>query len=494
MNKEKVYNLLLFILIFLAVLFTIIVKPLNDLDELWNYNFARNMCDGLLPYKDFNMLQMPLLPMICGLILKLTINELIIMRLLSALLCSAIIYTIYKICSILDIRKEISIIIVFFIGFLFKELFCIDYNFATLFLVLLIIYNEIKFYKKENRLIKDNLKIDLFLGILAGLTIALKQTTGLFICIALLGNKLLFVKNKEEFKIYLKSFTFRLIGIIIPVSIVIIYLLANHAFSDFISYTIKGVSGFSNYKSYKNLMNWNIVGVLSIIVPITFVYEWIKSVVFEKDRILYIFCVYGLAIFVVCFPISDEIHFLIGALPTIIVILYELYKVLSKVSRKIFVNKMLNETFITFFASFAILFLIYYTIINGYVYFKCISSFSTFNHFNNIPITENLEKQIENVDKYIQQNPNIKILDATASIYMIPMDRYNKNYDMLLKGNLGYNGEENIIKEISESKETKYLILKDQYNKNWQTPLNVINYVKENKTKIGEIEIFDIYE
>ena len=57
-----------------------------------------------------------------------------------------------------------------------------------------------------------------------------------------------------------------------------------------------------------------------------------------------------------------------------------------------------------------------------------------------------------------------------------------------------YNGEKRIIKEIVNSKDTKYLILKDEFNKNWQTPLEIINYVKKNKIKTGEIEIFDIYE
>ena len=35
---------------------------------------------------------------------------------------------------------------------------------------------------------------------------------------------------------------------------------------------------------------------------------------------------------------------------------------------------------------------------------------------------------------------------------------------------------------------------KDIYQKNWQTPTNIINYVKNNKNKIGEIGAFDIYE
>ena len=49
----------------------------------------------------------------------------------------------------LHIKKEISIIFTFFVGYLFLDLFCIDYNFATLLLVLLLIFNEIKFYKNR---------------------------------------------------------------------------------------------------------------------------------------------------------------------------------------------------------------------------------------------------------------------------------------------------------------------------------------------------------
>lgn len=494
MRKEKTYNLLFFALIFIVILSVVLLNPLNNLDELWNYNFARNIADGLVPYKDFNMLQMPLLPIICGIILKLTFNELIIMRILASLLCSVIIYITYKLFNILNIKKEISIILSFGIIALFTEVFCIDYNYATLLIVLLIIYKEIKTYKKDNVFFKTNWKSELFLGILAGLTVTLKQTTGIFVCAALLGNKLLFVKKKEELKAYFKAFVYRLIGIVLPICVMIIYLLVNNAFSEFISYTIKGVSGFSNYISYINLVDWNVVGILSVLIPLTLIYEWIKSIIFEKDKISYIFLVYGLAMFVVCFPISDKIHFLIGALPTIIVILYEFHNLLNKICKKIFKNKMINDIILTFLVTFTILFSIDYTAVNLYKYWSNMDNTSNLNHYKYIMISEKLEKQIEEVDKYIVLNDNVKILDASAATYMIPIDRYNKNYDMLLKGNLGFNGEDKLIQEISNSRNTRYLILKDKFNKNWQTPLDIIDYVKENKTKIGEIEIFDVYE
>ena len=73
--KKRIHNLLLFILIFISILSTIILNPLNDLDEIWNYNFARNIANGLVPYKDFNIVVTPLLSIICGIILKITFQH-----------------------------------------------------------------------------------------------------------------------------------------------------------------------------------------------------------------------------------------------------------------------------------------------------------------------------------------------------------------------------------------------------------------------------------
>ena len=492
MKRKRIYNFLLFILIFYCILSIVLLNPISDLDEIWNYNFARNMADGLIPYKDFSMLQMPLLPLIVGIILKIFTNQLIVSRILAALLCSSILYIVYKLFTLLNIKKESAIILTFLISYLFKDLFCIDYNYATLLITLIIIYYEIKSYKKSKIFIQSNKKTDFFLGILAGLTIILKQTTGIFICIALLGNKLLFVKNKEEFKTYLKSFAFRIIGICVPVICMIVYLLVTNAFRDFISYTIKGVSGFSNYISYKNLINWSIIGTLSVLVPFTFVYAWIKSVILDKDKTIYFLLVYGLAMFVVCFPISDKIHFLIGALPTIMLILYEICKLINYVFNKIVKKEIIRYiifALIYYAVCVMILTIIYLSYLNYNYYFKNIDKTSKLNHFHYIPISKNLETEINEIDKFINNNQDVKILDASAAIYMIPIDQYNKNYDMLLKGNLGENGENKIIEEIAN-----YLILKDKFNKNWQTPLNIIDYVKNNKKKIGEIAVYDIYE
>ena len=498
MKKTKLRNGLLYALMLITILSIIILKPINNLDEIWNYNFARNIANGLVPYKDFNMLQMPLLPIICGVILKIFLNELIVMRIIAAFMCAGIIYFSYKILNKLNVKKEVSVICVFFLGWLLKDYFCIDYNFATLFVTLIIINIEISSYKKNTNFFYLNLKTSLLIGVLAGLTLGFKQTSGLLICIATLGNKLLFVRNKNNFKIFLKDFLFRLIGILIPVILILLYLFATNSIQDFINYTIKGITSFSNSLSYKYLIKPNAIGILSVLVPISIIYYWIKTIIMEKNKEQYILLVYGLGIFVIAFPISDNIHFLIGTEPFIILIQSEIYNLLYTLYKRFFSNtkiKFLVYFLMCFASSIVILGSIIFSVFNLIHYYNQKKLLSELSHYKYIPIDTRLEEQINRIDKYIlNEKKDIKILDATAAIYMIPINKYNKNYDMLLKGNLGENGEKNIKEEIKNSRDIKYLVLQDRFNKNWQTPLDVIEYVKTNKNKIGEIEIFDIYE
>lgn len=494
MKKEKIFNILLFVLIFISILSSLLPVELNNLDEIWQYTFARNIGNGLVPYKEISITSTPLISMIAGLILKLTFDELIVMRILAAVLCSVVIYTVYKLFKLLNIKTEISFLFTFLIGWLLLGKYCIDYNFGTLLLILIIIYKEIESYKKDKVFLKSNIKLDIFLGFLAGLCITTKQTSGLFTCLALLGNKLLFVTNKEEFKIYIKSCVYRIIGIIIPVLAFIIYLISNNAFDAFINYSILGISEFTNTIPYTFLFKWNIVGVLSILVPLTFVYTVIETVFFEKDKFSYIFCVYGLAMFVICFPISDPIHFLVGALPTIILILYKLYNLLKKIFAKNERNKLIINETVVYLLIVIVITLICFSVINLVKYFKSRDTYSQNMHFKLIPISSYLETRINEVAEYLRKNENTKILNGDAVVYMIAVDRYNKDYDMLGKGSLGANGANRIIEEISNTENIKYLVAKKGIPIQWQMQTEVLDFIKNNKTKVGEVSIFDIYE
>ena len=105
---------------------------------------------------------------------------------------------------------------------------------------------------------------------------------------------------------------------------------------------------------------------------------------------------------------------------------------------------------------------------------------------------------IQEIGDYIlEQNKNGKdvyILDATAALYMIPIDKYSKDYDMFNKGNFGARGEEGQIENLENTIDTIVLIMNENYRRNWQNPEEVRKYIIENWTKIGEIRNFDIYE
>ena len=136
----KKNDLLIVIFIFITIFSIIIVKPISDLDEIWNYNTARVISEGLIPYKDISMITTPLLPMITAVFLKIIANELIVSRIIAAILWTGILYTVYKIFGELFKEKICTALI----GILCRDIYCIDYNVTVLFIALIVLYQELK--------------------------------------------------------------------------------------------------------------------------------------------------------------------------------------------------------------------------------------------------------------------------------------------------------------------------------------------------------------
>ena len=104
-NKKDCLIILILLIILTSI---IIIRPLDDLDEIWNYNFAKNIADGKMPYKDFNMITTPLLPNLCAIFLIIFGNELIVMRILAIILCTFILFITYKILELMKVNKWLN--------------------------------------------------------------------------------------------------------------------------------------------------------------------------------------------------------------------------------------------------------------------------------------------------------------------------------------------------------------------------------------------------
>jgi len=498
--KTKYRELLIIVLFILILASNVFSRELSDLDELWNYNFARNVANGLKPYEDFNIILTPLIPLLCGILLKVFGEQLIVMRILCVLLCSMILFIVYKILRELKINKYFSILCTLLLYCIYYQYFCIDYNFFVLLIILLTIFLELKKNAKTNNLFEVNAKYDMLLGILVGTSILIKQTTGIFFSLIFIFYKILTIPKNLKVKDVLKILFIRSIGVIIPVIILILYLRITNTWNSFLDYAIYGIGTFNNSISYLNLIrNENIlIRILSKLIPIVAIYMYFKTIVIEQkkeeDTNLFILFCFSIASFIVVFPISDNIHFLIGSMPFIISLIYIIYlklkEIIIKKEMQMFI-KIFVKTFTKMFIFLIIMVSLF--IIKNYLLEKQLSSI---NHYKYIP--SNLDNQITIIDDYIKTQhacgKGVYILDATACIYMIPIDIYNKNYDMFNKGNLGAKGEEGQIEKLKNENNTIVLILNDNYRRNWQNPEKVRAYIINDWNKIGEILHFDIYE
>ena len=118
-NKKIINEIVLFTLIAIYFASNIILREVSNLDELWNYNFASNISNGLIPYRDFNMVVTPLLSLIGGAFLYLFGKELIVIRILNILLSTSIIFVMYKIMKELKIKNYISLLLLAILSYIF---------------------------------------------------------------------------------------------------------------------------------------------------------------------------------------------------------------------------------------------------------------------------------------------------------------------------------------------------------------------------------------
>lgn len=512
MKKEKIKaiskDFILFIFIAVMVFSIIAINPISNLDEIWNYNTARAIAQNLIPYKDISMITTPLLPMITALFLKLIANEVIVSRVLASVLWGGVLFSIFKILKLLIKEENTCLIITALLGLLFRDCYCIDYNILSLMFSLIILYIELKNIDKPHF---ENNKNDFLIGILAGLTVCTKQSIGAILAIIVVGYKIIFVQNKKEFIEYLKTAFKRIIGILIPMILVCIYLIATNSLQDFINYAVLGISTFSNKIPYAQLMNNDKkeIQILSRIMPFILLAMAVLTIVLQNkkkkenigntDNKILTILIYSLSTIIIMYPISDEIHFLIAGTITFIGLAYILYLLGITIYNKINLQskKKIYKITSLMISIIAIAFIAVRGIENITEYTKQEKN-ETIEHYKNIQISEYLQERINEIDNFIleqeKENKKVYILDAEAAIYMIPINNYNKDYDMFLKGNIGKDGQEGQIQKIKQ-KETNEIILirKRNLQSNWQTPTEVVNYVRENLEFMGEVSIYEVY-
>lgn len=510
MNKKKIINILtqfsIFTLSLVVFLVARLATPATDLDEVWNYNTANAFAMGLIPYKQVSMITTPLLPMINSIFLKVVFNGIMTYRVLMGIVFALIVLFIYLIIKELSNKKLLSYICAFFIGTLLIKKFLLDYNYLFLLISLVIAFLEIRDIKKNENF---NFNHNLCVGVLTGLAFLTKQTIGALLIFVMIFEVFIYMKKSGfnlKFDKFIKLIGVRIFGMMVPIIIFLIYLGVTGAFNDFINYAIKGVREFSNSVPYYRLFDSNdiVVSIISrlfiiVYIPlfITFILESIKNKKLKDELInIYVLAFCSIPVIAIIYPISDDFHLMVASVFALIIISYLLILVLKKIGGLIKIDVFYKKLLLIGILFIIILISFKNLIIERNINIKE-NVLVPFKHYEGIYVPEYLSKRISDATDKVQAYSNSGresiIVDAEAAIYDIVLNRYKKNYDMLLIGNIGENGVEKIINEIKDSHNVYYFVKNPQYALNWQLPEDIVDYIRNNLKYHETVSVFDVY-
>ena len=276
-NKKLLFYSILFIISFCIIFFvTYVCMPLNY-DEVWTYGFSYNVSQGLVIYRDFNVVTTPLYYFINCIFIKIFGDHIISSQIFNSILSALMILLMFK-----TIRWKALI------AFSLIFIFCPNgYNLFSLFWLMLILY-----------LIVENKDNDILVGLILGLAFITKQNIGFILLIPYLY----YSRNR------LKS----IIVFMIPFAILAIYLLLNDAFYEFIDYCFLGLLDFGNNGYF------NYYCIIELIALIYLLFKLLKSR-FKDKEIFYI-----LMFQIMVYPLPDDRHVFTALVPVIYYILKDI--------------------------------------------------------------------------------------------------------------------------------------------------------------------------
>ena len=463
--------------LFFAFGLVFLAKPISDMDEIWNFGFVSYITTGLRPYEDFNIIQTPLSAYIASVFLSLFGNNLLVFRILSAVLFSLTFGILYSICYKIIDSKPMAFAVASFACAFCSQIWMYNYNHLVLLVILVVIFCE---HQSENQEESAAHNLYVIIGLLFGLTPIIKQSTG-FVLILYNTVFCLYKFTKKSAK--RRYYASRLITSLVPTVLFVLHLIVIGTFEEFYDYAVRGIQTFSHRESWFNYILSNpidfVVGIFPICVTALSVYTICKG----KSKVSKSFHVKVLLLCwagrVVAYPICDFVHACVAVVPFIIPLICCI--------NKLYLSR--RDALACYLVAVMVLCCSSGLIIKELPNYKQCS----LDHFERLPISPNLEKQIQTVNTYImdegKNGVNVIIADEDAAAYMIPIDRYYKNFNLLLVGNIGSNS----IHDLLWRENAIYLVAKSETTMGKQAHRELVEYIKKNYIKIGEVSGFDAY-
>lgn len=469
-KKHDVLCVIILLVIIIAAI-TCRIELILDADEIWDFQNIYKMYNGYEIYKDVNVIITPLFFKIGELLFKILGANLFVYRVYNVLINTIIYIYIYAIFKELKFSKRKSIIYVFTILLACKQTITSSANYNSLAILFFIIGIYLNLKSNKNWIIH---------GIIIFLIFMSKQNIGIYYILGMLL-KLILVKkvtkdNMIEFWKEICVFIFLFI-------IYCIYLYLQGNLYYFISYCFLGIYEFGSKNLQITIMPTAVLILVTLITVIT------KIIIRDKLtlKINIIEC-FAFPMLLIAYPIFNTAHCYIAWLGIII----ELILILDM----ILLNDFLEEIPLKVIMCIILITMLgsIFFITKTAVYIK--QKPYKFKEFFGVEITKKQEENIEKIIDYINNNNNNKtvIFGVKAPMYNIVLKQNNEVMDLPLLGNFGKDGEDGMLKQIQELKNTNILIEKNEDDIFWQESKKIRKWIQENLNCIGEIENFLIYE
>jgi len=451
------------------------LKPLESLDELWIYNMGQEMAKGGMPYRDFSAIMTPFSFLLSGGFLRLFGQELLVVRILGALVFAGICFLFY---AVLRQKTEDGLV-----PAMFTALFCIrygscctyDYNWLLLLEAMALLFLQLRHregcggWKRQE---------SLGVGILGGMAFLTKQSTGL--CVMLVNLAVCYLDSRKREK---RHFRDALAGSCASLAVCYWWMKSTGIEKEFWDYCFGGLGSFTQgnkigireFIQGGGILAFAELGIVGVVTILVLCRAYGKP---SDRRRRLVMLGFAYAAGTIIYPIMDFVHFQVALAPFLLAGAEMLTEKCKKVSRKERITAVMILAALACTVPFLVL-------------DEENVQWSRLKHFRGIRINADLEENVETVMAYIGGEESY-IVDASAAMYHIPMDKYYKDYDMFLNGNLGSRKAVDVIEQL-RGREGLILILKEEYALNWQTPVEAIRYIREHCVKMDEVEQFEVY-
>lgn len=448
-------------------------REFGNMDELWNYNFAANIANGKIPYRDFSIVQTPLSAYIPAALMRLFGRGLFVLRIAGTALLYALSMLVYRSCK----RETESA----FFGFILALLavgvnlpfYIYNYNYLSALIILTILEIDVIADKRETL-------AAVVTGLLVGLLPLVKQNTGAMLMVA---NFVICVLGVFKYKKSKKLMLARVALSMVPICVFLIYMCAVGAIGDFFDYAVFGIGTFVHRTTPIDMIK---IAPVPAIFELSIMVGGIACIIFGiRKKRLTMRRMSGLlflaAWFSVTYPLFDAHH-----LSTVLFVLFSVASMFADFKSV----KTAAQYFLAFLATVVAVIGVAIILPSGDW------NFSSLDNYEHIPIGAKNEQAIRIIDEYILEKRRegyaVRFAFSESAAYTIPLNEYEKNWDMMLVGNIGMN----TVSDLLDSTPDKclFLVYRHYEELGIQEHYELIEHVVNNYEKIDEVLGLDVYE